>query len=507
MQSMEKGLQETLLNLLVNKRELTPREWAEDIALGIGVFVLGCVYLIWGGGSLVPVDDAFREFTGIQVYVFSYVSFFYLAVMSLALCVRRITPWLVFAIVLGTYLVGRYQMGGQELFVLAPCLALYTVADERRRWEVMAAAIIAAIAVAFMATPGTSLAFDVYTRLMIAMYFALALFLGISVRSYRRYRREAEQRLEEAAAIREKEAEKAVEAERVRIARELHDITAHSLSAIGIQAAAAERLVDRDPELTKEAIHTIRTTAKDSLAEIRAMIGVLRGEGEPAENRPTHGTEHIGELVQYLESAGMTVTCDQSHYRREAVPLYIDVAVFGIAREAVTNIVKHAHAKHVDITLHATEDLVTLMVVDDGQGMGGSYAHNASFYDDPALHVGGGGHGLQGMAERTNLLGGGFGAYDVKGGGFAVVVRLPFREKDLPDSAQEKDVAQAVSHAQAMEVRQASAEAARLRAEALQPTEEIAPVSGGQPKHAAHAEPNEDVEAPADDIAGDGEDR
>jgi signal transduction histidine kinase len=254
--------------------------------------------------------------------------------------------------------------------------------------------------------------------------------MGLSVQTYRRYRNEAGQREEEAIAIREKEAEKAVEAERVRIDRELHDITAHSLSAIGIQAAAAERIVDKDPELAKESLHVIRNTAKDSLAEIRAMIGVLRGEGEPAENRPTHGTEHLGELVQYLESAGISVTCNQAGYRREAVPLYIDVAVFGIAREAVTNIVKHAQAKHVDITLHATDDLVTLMVVDDGRGMGGSYAHNASSYSDPALHVGGGGHGLQGMAERTNLLGGGFGAYDVKGGGFAVVVRLPFQEKE-----------------------------------------------------------------------------
>ena len=430
MLAMDKKLHETLVNFLVNRRELTPREWAEDVALGFGVFFLGCIYLIWGGGSLIPVDDAFREYTGIQVYVFSYVSFFYLAVMSLVLMVRRITPWLVFAVVMGTYLIARYQMGGQDLLVLAPCLALFTVAEERSRWEVVTAGVLAFFAVLFMATSGSSFVFDVYTRLMVLAYFAVAVFMGVSVNNYRRYRNEADQRLEEAAAIREKDAEKAVEAERVRIARELHDITAHSLSAIGIQAAAAERIVDRDPELAKESIRIIRDTSKSSLAEIRAMIGVLRGEGEAAENRPTHGTEHLGELVQYLESAGISVTCDQSHYRREAVPLYIDVAVFGIAREAVTNIVKHAHAKHVDITLHATEDLVTLMVVDDGQGMGGSYAHNASFYDDPALHAGGGGHGLQGMAERTNLLGGGFGAYDVKGGGFAVVVRLPFREKE-----------------------------------------------------------------------------
>ena len=437
MHPMDKTQIETVLSFLVNKRELTPREWAEDVALGAGVFVIGCVYLLWGGGSLVPYDDAFREFTGIQVYVFSYVSFFYLAVMSLVLMMRRITPWPVFVVVMGVYLMARYQMEGQDLVVLAPCLALFTIAEERNRWEVLAASIIAFIAVLIMATPGSSLVFSAYTKLMVLAYFAVAVFMVISVHSYRRYRNEAEHRQEEAAAIREMDAQKAVEAERVRIARELHDITAHSLSAIGIQAAAAERIVDRDPELAKESIRIIRDTSKSSLAEIRAMIGVLRGEGEAAENRPTHGTEHLGELVQYLERAGISVTCDQSHYRREAVPLYIDVAVFGIAREAVTNIVKHAHAKHVDITLHATEDLVTLMVVDDGQGMGGSYAHNASFYDDPALHVGGGGHGLQGMAERTNLLGGGFGAYDVKGGGFAVVVRLPFREKETAGHEEE----------------------------------------------------------------------
>lgn len=423
-------MEHTLEKLLVNRREMEPREWAVDIALGLGVFVLGSIYFIWGGGSIIPLDDAFREFTGVQRYVFGSVPFFFLAVMSLALMVRRITPWFVFVVVMAAYLAGRAAMGGQELLVLAPCLAVFTVAAERNRYEVAAAAVLSFIAVLFMPTPGASFSYDAYTRLMVLTYFALALFMGISVQSYRRYRREVEQRLEEVAATREKEAEKAVEAERVRIARELHDITAHSLSAIGIQAAAAERIVDRDPALAKESLQLIRSTSKESLAEIRAMIGVLRGEGEPAESRPTHGTEHIGELVQYLESAGMSVHLDQTGYRRDAVPLYIDVAVYGIAREAATNIVKHAHAKHVDITLHSTEDLVTLMVVDDGQGMGGSYARNASYYDDPTLHVGGGGHGLQGMAERTNLLGGGFGAYDVKGGGFAVVVRLPFTERE-----------------------------------------------------------------------------
>lgn len=503
---MEKTAVHILENILINRRELTPTEWAQDIALGLGVFVLGCVYLIWGGGSLIPLDDAFREFTGVQRYVFSYAPFFYMAVMSLVLVVRRITPWLVFVVVLGTYLAGRAAMGGQELLVLAPCIALFTIAEERSRWEVVAASVLTALAVVIMATPGTSLAFDLYTRLMVFMYFALAVFIGISLRSYRRYRKEAEQRLEEAAAIREKDAEKAVEAERVRIARELHDITAHSLSAIGIQAAAAERMVDLDPQLAKESIQLIRATSKDSLAEIRAMIGVLRGEGEAAENRPTHGTEHIGDLVQYLQSAGISVHCDQSHYRREAVPLYIDVAVFGIAREAVTNIVKHAHATHVDITLHATEDLVTLMVVDDGQGMGGSYAHNASFYDDPALHVGGGGHGLQGMAERTNLLGGGFGAYDVKGGGFAVVVRLPFHEKEHAEGSGGTHNAPATDHER--EVPSVLDGRPESHGAGEQSAQDTAVIRESQPKHAASEPENLDNETEsADQPAHDGEDR
>ncbi len=434
---MEASFAKKIENLLVNRRELSAREWIEDIALGVGLFIVGTLYLLWGGGSVMPIDSATHELSGMKLYMFSFVPFFYLAVMSAVLVVRRITPWLVFAVVMGTYLMGRAQIGGQEILVLAPCLAIFTIAEERGKWEVIVVAILSAAAACIMATPETSLTNDIYVRMMALISFALALFMGLSMNSYRRYRREAAQRLEEAAAIREKDAEKAVEAERVRIARELHDITAHSLSAIGIQAAAAERMVDANPEMAKESLKAIRHTSKESLSEIRAMIGVLRGEGEAPESRPTHGTEHLNELVSYLEAAGMTVTVNDSWYRREAVPLYIDVAVFGIAREAATNIVKHAQAKHVDITLHSTEDLVTLMVVDDGKGMGGSYADYASAMGAAQRHEGGGGHGLQGMAERTNLLGGGFGAYDVKGGGFAVVVRLPFHEREGAPRADE----------------------------------------------------------------------
>jgi signal transduction histidine kinase len=109
--------------------------------------------------------------------------------------------------------------------------------------------------------------------------------------------------------------------------------------------------------------------------------------------------------------------------------LYLDVGVFGIAREAATNIVKHSKATTASITLHATKDLVSLMVVDNGKGMGGSF-DNMPAETNATRHAAGGGHGLRGMAERAHLLGGTFEAYDVKNGGFAVVVRIPYQEKE-----------------------------------------------------------------------------
>lgn len=131
----------------------------------------------------------------------------------------------------------------------------------------------------------------------------------------------------------------------------MHDITAHSLSAVSIQAAAAERLVDRDPAAAKEAIAEVRRTSKGALEEIRAMIGVLRAEEGPAETTPTQGTDRMGDLVSYLEGADIEVTLDETAYDRACVPAFIDVALFGIAREAATNIVRHAGARRATLAL------------------------------------------------------------------------------------------------------------------------------------------------------------
>lgn len=416
------------MGIVVNKRTMTSREWAVDAAIAVGIFLLGCLQVVLGGGSSLAVDEGLRELVGTtQLLDYGNLPFFLLAAMSLALVVRRVVTWPVFVVVFGVYLLGSLQMEGHTLMVLAPAVALFTVAEERSRWEVLAAAIVAVAVTLLMPLSAEDISADLYARILTLTYFGIALFAGVSVQSYRRYQEEAEQRLAESELAREVEAQRRVEEERVRIAREIHDITAHSLSAVSIQAAAAERIVDKDPQLAKEALRTIRDTSKGSLDEIRAMIGVLRGEDEPAESVPTHGTDHLDELVQYLENAGVEAVCDTSDYHRENVPLYLDVGVYGIAREAATNIVKHARARHAAITLSGSSDYVTLTVQDDGRGM---RASRTSTEEPDMPRKAGGGHGLQGMAERAHLLGGSFEAYDMETGGFAVVVRIPYRGKD-----------------------------------------------------------------------------
>lgn len=408
--------------MLVNRSSLSSRGWGLDIAVAVVVFLLGCAQLVLGGGTFIEVDESLSAFVGKQIVDYGALPFCVLGVMSAALVVRRIFTWPMFVFVIATYMVGRYQIGGQELSPLAPAIALFTVAAERSRWEVLAAGIMASAMALLMATPERGVPNDLYMRIQVLMYLGIALFAGVSVQSYRRYLQETKRRLAEANFARETEAQRRVEEERVRIAREIHDITAHSLSAVSIQAAAAERMVDKDPQLAKELLRGIRDTSKGSLDEIRAMIGVLRGEGEPAESVPTNGTDHLDDLVQYLKSTGIEVTCDSSGYHREEIPLYLDVALFGIAREAATNIVKHANARHAAIILESADGYASLTVSDDGRGM--------DFSKNAGSSSASGGHGLQGMAERAHLLGGTFDAYNMADGGFAIEVHIPYRGKD-----------------------------------------------------------------------------
>lgn len=398
-------------NFLVNNRPMKPKDWAIDVAVALAAFLFGCGQLMLTASSIVIPDMALRQYLGVVNVVPTASVFVALALTTLPLVVRRRFPWPVFLFVLVTFLGLQNAFSGFSLTVVGPVAALYTIASERGRAEAIAAAALAVAGALFADAPSRTASLAFFTRFQNIALLVAAAFAGYAYRTHRAYVAETERRALEAERSREEEAARRVEEERVRIAREVHDITAHSLSAVSIQAAAAERLVDRDPEAAKQAIATARTTAKDALEEIRGMIGVLRHGDDAAETEPTTGTERLDDLAAYLERAGVGVTLDAAAYDRADVPAFVDVALYGIAREAATNIVRHARARTAVVRLSTGPVGAHLTVEDDGCGA-------ASASD-------GRGHGIAGMAERVGLLGGTFSAGPRVGGGFRVEARIP----------------------------------------------------------------------------------
>ena len=410
---------------LVNNRPMSPKDWGIDTVVTALAFLFGCVQLMLTASSIVIPDLALRQYLGSVNVVPNVQVFVALAVTTLPLIVRRRFPWPVFLFCLVSFLGLQNAFSGFSLTIVGPVVALYTIASERGRGEAIAGVVIAVAGLLFYDSHAGTASLVLFTRFQnIAMVVAAAL-AGYAYRTHRAYVKATEERAVEAERTREEEAARRVEEERVRIAREVHDITAHSLSAVSIQAAAAERLIDRDPAAAKEAIVTVRATAKSALDDIRSMIGVLRCGDDTAETSPTSGTERLDDLVAYLRDAGLEATLDAEGYRRADVPAHVDMALFGIAREAATNIVRHANAHTASIRLAVEDGRARLTVEDDGKGCGMA----ASGQPNGALPqaADGGGHGIAGMAERVHLLGGTFSAGDRAGGGFRVVACLPMK--------------------------------------------------------------------------------
>ncbi|MFG2100474.1 sensor histidine kinase [Micromonospora echinaurantiaca] len=212
-----------------------------------------------------------------------------------------------------------------------------------------------------------------------------------------------------AEALRDHAAAEALTAERLRIARELHDMVAHSIGVIAIQAGMGARVIDSQPAQARAALATIEATSRETLAGLRRTLGALRRpHGEPAALDPTPGLADLDRLVAAAADAGVRV---RLHRRGPAVPLPadLDLAAYRIVQEALTNVVRHAGTAECRVTVTHGPDELTVAVVDDGRG-------------GP---VGGEGHGIVGMRERVALLDGRFHAGPRPEGGFRVEARLP----------------------------------------------------------------------------------
>ena len=434
---------------LMNDRPMAARDWALDAAIAAAAFLFGCGQLMITASSIVIPDLALRQYLGLVNVVPDVQVFAALALTTLPLALRRRFPLPVFAFCLVAFLGLQNAFSGFSLTVVGPAVALGTIAAECGRVETGVAAAITVAGLLLAGAPDRTASLAFFTRFQnVAIVLAAAL-AGYAFRTHRAYVAAVEERAAEAERSREEEAARRVEEERVRIAREVHDITAHSLSAVSIQAAAAERLIERDPAAAKEAIATARATAKGALDDIRSMIGVLRHGDDAADAVPTAGTDRLGDVAAYLRDAGLAVALDATGYNRAAVPAHVDLALYAVAREAATNIVRHADARHATLRLATDGCVAYLAVADDGCGCGtplaragrvdsftaageqrGAGAVAADGASALPQAADGAGHGIAGMAERVRLLGGTLAAGDAPGGGFTVEARIPLTVDD-----------------------------------------------------------------------------
>jgi len=231
----------------------------------------------------------------------------------------------------------------------------------------------------------------------------LALAIGDVIRS----RREALERL---LAMRDEEARRRLGDERLRIARDVHDVVAHAMVAINVQAGVAAHLIDRDPAQARGALREIKATSGEALADLRAALGVLRDGDGGAPVGPASGLRDLDELAAGLRAAGVRVELDVADVAD--LPAAVQAAGYRIVQEALTNVLRHASATAARVKIAREGSALRVEVVDDGVGAG---AHGP----------GGSGNGVRGMRERATALSGTLESGPTEHGGWRVLARLP----------------------------------------------------------------------------------
>jgi signal transduction histidine kinase len=278
-------------------------------------------------------------------------------------------------------------------------------------------AALAAVGAAMAALPLTSGGAEVTTWIATAPVVAAAWLLGRFVGDRRIYAAQLEARTAELERAREELARRAVAEERLRIARELHDVVAHSMSVIAVQSGVGAVVADSQPEEARKALAAIEATSRAALDELRRLLGVLRQDGEPQGSlAPVPGLADLDSLLAELAKAGLAVRL-RVEGTRPQVPPGVDLSAYRIVQEALTNVVKHAGPAQAQVVVVGYGDQeITMEITDDGRGA-------AVLAGDGRA---GSGHGLIGMRERVALFDGDLEAGPRSGGGFRVAARLPF---------------------------------------------------------------------------------
>jgi signal transduction histidine kinase len=326
------------------------------------------------------------------------------------LAARRHHPvavlWAVLAITVGYFLLG-YPRGPVFISLI---VAFVTAVMAGRRVAAAASLVVGYISFVWLVdVPGTGSAPSWGEALGVAAW----LIVLFTVAEVARGRRE---RATEATRAREEESRRRASEERVRIARDLHDVLAHNISLINVQAGVALHLMDDRPEQARTALTAIKQASNEALRELRSVLEILREGDEAAPRSPASGLARLDDLVARTRATGLHVV-KQVDGTPNVLPREVDLAAFRIVQEALTNVTRHSGADRATVRLSYTEGDLTVQVDDDGMGR-------------PAQANSSGGRGLRGMRERVAALGGELEAGARPGGGFRVRARLPLHTDD-----------------------------------------------------------------------------
>jgi signal transduction histidine kinase len=300
-------------------------------------------------------------------------------------------------------------------FFLGPAMlvAVYSVAAYGRRWVSLAGLVVAELGLAAVwLTPAM---LERSTFLLFMGILAVAWVLGRFVGDRQVYAAQLEERTAELEQAREELARRAVAEERLRLARELHDVVAHAMSVIAVQSGVGAHVAASRPEEVGKALAAIEVTSRGALEELRRLLGVLRQDSEvQASLSPVPGLANLDSLLAEVGKAGLAV-----RVRVEGTPLQlpagVDLSAYRIVQEALTNVVKHASPAHAEVTIGYRDRDVTVEVVDDGRGAVPPAGDGRE----------GTGHGLIGMRERVAAFNGELEVGPRPGGGYRVAARLP----------------------------------------------------------------------------------
>jgi signal transduction histidine kinase len=334
-----------------------------------------------------------------------------------ALVFRRRAPRTVLAVTGALSVIECVTGDPRAPVAMSAVIALYTVASTTDRTTTLRVGLLTMTVLTAAAILGGPLPWYAQENLGVLAWTGIGATAGDAVRSRRAVVQAIRERAERAERTREEEARRRVAEERLRIARDLHDVVAHHIALVNVQAGVAAHVMDKRPDQAKEALGHVREASRSALEELRATVGLLRQSGDPeAPTEPAPGLSRLDELADTFRHAGLPVEVARADQGTE-LPAAVGLAAYRIIQEALTNAQKHAGADaKAEVSVVRVGPNIEVTVLDDGAGAAG-------------VPGDGGGHGLLGMRERVTALGGTLTTGPRYGGGFRVHAILPLKTR------------------------------------------------------------------------------